>query len=198
MSIYLARNGKMLTRVNGTRSFGEIISPIHPEPTFDEVTIGSQTWMSKNLAVDDGQGGIYTKTVNYGQGDVTEYYYEWDSAVRVAATVSGWHLPTKAEWDSLETALGGSFRAGTKLKSTYGWYEDGNGTDKYRFCALPAGHLAVNGTNDNLYKEAQFWTSTLESTDVPYYRSIASNDSRLFIGRGNRIHRLSVRLIKDS
>ena len=198
MSIYLARNGKMLTRVNGTRSFGEIVSPIPTEPTFDEVTIGSQTWMSKNLAVDDGQGGIYTKTVNYGQGDVVEYYYKWDAAVRVAATVSGWHLPTNAEWDTLANALGGSFRAGTKLKSTYGWYEDGNGTDNYGFCALPSGNLDMYGTNDNLYKEAKFWTSTLESTDVPYYRSLVSNDQRLFIDKGNKRHRLSVRLIKDS
>lgn len=198
MSIYLARNGKMLTRVNGTRSFGEIVSPIPPEPTVYEVTIGSQTWMSKNLAVDDGQGGIYTKTVNYGQGDVVEYYYKWDAAVRVAATVSGWHLPSLTEWYTLADAIGGSSRAGIKLKSSYGWYNDGNGTDNYGFCALPAGDLAVNGTNDDLYKEARFWTSTLETTDVPYYRSIVSNDSYLFVDKGSKIHRLSVRLIKDS
>ena len=198
MSIYLARNGKMLTRLNGTRCFGDSSSPVPPVPTFDEVTIGSQTWMAKNLSVDDGQGGIYTQTVNYGKGVVVEYYYTWPAAVRVAATVQGWHLPTNAEWNTLADALGGSFIAGKKLKSSYGWYEDRNGTDKYGFCALPAGHLDMYGTNDDLYKEARFWTSTLESTDVPYYRSIASNDSRLFVGKGNKIHRLSVRLIKDS
>ncbi len=43
--------------------------PTPPGPTFDEVTIGNQTWMAKNLAIDDGQGGIYTHTMNYGQGE---------------------------------------------------------------------------------------------------------------------------------
>ena len=51
-------------------------SKIWPDitPVLDEVTIGTQTCMSKNLAIDDGQGGISTRTVNYGQGDVVEYY----------------------------------------------------------------------------------------------------------------------------
>lgn len=42
-------------------------SKIWPDitPVLDEVTIGTQTWMSKNLAIDDGQGGISTRTVNY-------------------------------------------------------------------------------------------------------------------------------------
>ena len=197
MSIYLARNGKMLTRVNGTRSFGEIISPVPPEPIFDEVTIGSQTWMSKNLAIDDGQGGIYNQTVNYGQGDVVEYYYNWDAAVRVAESIEGWHLPTDAEWGSLSTSLGGYRYAGTKLKSTYGW-DKINGTDDYGFCALPAGDLSINGSYKNLYKEARFWTSTIESTDVPYYRALLSGDGWLYSGSVDKTYGHSVRLIKNS
>ena len=76
-------------------------------PLFDEVTIGNQTWLSKNLAIDDGLGGIASVTVNYGQGNVTEYFYTWDAAIRVAETVQGWHLPTKDEWDTLISTVGG-------------------------------------------------------------------------------------------
>lgn len=38
MSIYLARNGKMLTRLNGTRYFGSVITPT-PPPPLGEYTI---------------------------------------------------------------------------------------------------------------------------------------------------------------
>ena len=106
-------------------------------PPMDEVQIGNQIWKNKNLAIDDGQGGIYTQTVNYGQGNVVEYYYSWDAAVRVAASITGWHLPTAAEWDTLAATVGGTSTGGTKLKSTYGWTE-GNGTDDYGFAAFPA------------------------------------------------------------
>lgn len=46
MSIYLGRNGKMLTRLNGTRYFGDAVSPVPPGPgpKPTEVTIGDQTW----------------------------------------------------------------------------------------------------------------------------------------------------------
>jgi uncharacterized protein (TIGR02145 family) len=39
----------------------------------------------------------------------------------------------------VETA-GGSSIAGSRLKSTSGWYNHGNGTDDYGFSALPGGY----------------------------------------------------------
>ena len=159
-------------------------------PVLDEVTIGTQTWKSKNLAIDDGQGGIYTQTVNYGQGDVVEYYYTWDAAVRVAASISGWHLPTAAEWDTLAVTVGGTSIGGTKLKSTYGWTE-GNGTDDYGFAAFPAGYR--NRSNFYyLYSYAWFWTSTnYKARYLGIGKSIDSytGDSRDY---------MTIRLIKDS
>ena len=43
----------------------------------------------------------------------------------------GWHLPTDEEWNTLFTAVGGLSTASTNLKSTFGWCEDGNGTDAF-------------------------------------------------------------------
>ena len=205
MSIYLARNGKMLTRVNGTRSFGEIISPITPEPTFDEVTIsspnwwGSQTWMSKNLAVDDGQGGIYTQTVNYGQGDVVEYYYTWDAAVRVAESIEGWHLPSYNEWYRLIDAVEGSAYAGTKLKSTIGW-ESKPGNDLYGFTALPAGYIKTSsGTSGGIGRGALFWSEDQYDFYTAYYFFMNSVSTTLDHSTNDKSSSAySVRLIKDS
>lgn len=175
--------------------------PTPPGPTFDTVTIGNQIWMSKNLTIDDGQGGIYTKTVNFGQGDVVEYYYDWDAAVRVAASITGWHLPSASEWLTLVAAIGGSSTSGTKLKSTYGWNDDGNGTDDYGFAGFPAGYLMNNGTFLTQFGNyACFWSSTPNQTSELFanasklYKTIA----KLITSNEYKTNCYSVRLVKDA
>lgn len=169
--------------------------PTPPGPSFDTVTIGNQIWMSKNLTIDDGQGGIATRTLNYGQGDVVEYYYNWDAAVRVANSISGWHLPSRNEWyTTLAQAVGGTSNAGTKLKSTYGWNNDGNGTDDYGFAIFPAGNnFALNG------REARFWTaSELSSADYAEYIRFMSTSTSLAYSNFRKSNYTSIRLVKDA
>jgi len=161
----------------------------------DEIQIGTQIWKTKNLAIDDGQGGIYTQTVNYGQGNVVEYYYTWEAAVRVAASIPGWHLPSQTEWNTLGTAVGGFTTAGTKLKSTYGWYNNTNGTDDYGFAAFPAG-IRNSSSFIFLGDSVYFWTNrSVSDTDAYcYYISTGGsmNGAPYAKSRGQ-----SVRLIKD-
>ena len=163
----------------------------------DEVQIGTQIWKTKNLAIDDGQGGIYTQTVNYGQGNIVEYYYTLEAAVRIAASIPGWHLPTAAEWETLATAVGGSTTAGTKLKSTYGWKNNGNGTDDYGFAAFPAGwYYSSSSAFKELNNGAYFWSSTKAST---FYNNIvlSYSEASISITRNTKSRGYSVRLIKD-
>src|ERR1035437_2428436 len=49
---------------------------------------------------------------------------------------------------------------GTKLKSTSGWYNAGNGTDAYGFRALPGGY--VNGGSSILAGYIGYWWSATE------------------------------------
>ena len=171
--------------------------PTPPGPTFDEVTIGTQTWMAKNLAIDDGQGGIYTQTVNYGHGDVVEYYYIWKAAVRVAESIEGWHLPSDEEWTTLANAVGGSSVTGKKLKSSYGW-NSGNGTDDYGFSAFPAGDWYRSSSFEQFGNQANFWTSTQRSVSTCYCRYFNSNSSIYSNQKDSYNNGYSVRLIKDS
>lgn len=177
---------------------GKFLSPVvePPGPT-DEVQIGNQIWKTKNLAIDDGQGGIYTKTVNYGQGDVVEYYYTWDAAVRVAASISGWHLPTASEWDILATEVGGSSIAGSKLKSTYSWNNDGNGTDDYGFTVLPAGYW-YSGEYYGFGTLGYFWTATTYSSTMAYGRRFSYANSKYAEFSGYKTGNYPVRLVKDA
>ena len=210
MSIYLARNGKMLTRLNGTRYFGDAVSPVPPGPgpgpTPTEVTIGDQTWGTKNLNANDGGEGIITQVVNYGYGDVVEYYYTWPAAVRLANGIEGWHLPSVAEYETLASNVGGISHAGTKLKSTYGWDpESYAGTDDYGFCAMPAGYAANTTAPSVVFhdfgKQSKFWTSSSTNSSgssayayTKYFNGTLSMNEQ---AEGKYDCYCSVRLIKD-
>ena len=192
MSTIYTLNGKVLKNSANDKWLKKFFPP-----PFDYVTIGSQIWASENLAINDGHGGIYTQTVNHGQGNVTEYYYTWEAAVRVAATVQGWHLPTRAEWDTLVSAINGQSDAGTKLKSTYGW-TSGNGTDNYGFTALPDGwRNPTYGWFSDLGKFAYFWEASEFDADTAD-ECYMDTGSRVRFGVGTKTSALSVRLIKDA
>ena len=77
---------------------------------------------------------------------------------------SGWHVPTDGEWTGLEdfiTSQGFSGTEGTALKSTYGWYDGGNGTDDFGFSALPGGYRGSgNGTFNGAGDDGNWWSSS--------------------------------------
>lgn len=185
----------------GSKFYGIIAEPEPPPPpgpTFDEVTIGTQTWMAKNLTVNDGDDGILSVDMNYGHGYVQENYYTWAAAVRVAASIPGWHLPTKEEWETLANQISGSpTGGGNKLKSTYGWEEDGNGDDEYGFTALPSGMVTARGLTYYGYR-AYFWSATEYSSTMAWNRYIVNTGNTFYISQDYKTYYMSVRLIKDS
>lgn len=176
--------------------------PTPPGPTFDEVTIGTQTWMAKNLAIDDGGSGIFhydnvtANGVNFG----TQYYYTWDAANRIAESIDGWHLPTEAEFNTLLSYVGSD--SGIKLKSSSGWNDNGNGTDDYGFNALPVGmiYVADQTTPPELF---EMGVSTSIRSSTPYFQLgvtlyMSYEYSNANIGSTYSSYGVSVRLIKDT
>jgi len=148
--------------------------------TYKTVTIGSQTWMAENLNYETANSYCY----NDNASNCTKYgrLYTWAAAMDSAGIWStngkgcgynktcsrtypvrgvcpqGWHLPSKAEWETLFNAVGGLSVAGTKLKSTSGWYNSGNGTDAFSFSALPAGGRVNYGSYYYEGNYAYFWS----------------------------------------
>lgn len=171
------------------------IEPVLPT----EVQIGTQIWKTSNLAIDDGGSGIKTAVINLGKGDITEYYYTWDAAQRIASSIGdGWHLPSTAEFNTLANAIGSD--PGTKLKSTYGWNNDGNGTDDYGFNGLPVGHQENNGLSE-VGNRTYYWTTT----QSPYSAGLMINRDLYYawgsIPEGSSAkgsYWYSVRLVKDA
>ena len=102
--------------------------------------------------------------------------FTWIVANKVCP--EGWHLPSRAEWDTLIDFVGGKELAGKILKSSNSWFGKGNGTDDYGFSALPAGHRYVTDefTRDlfnNEKRYATFWSSTEHDSADAYIASLS-------------------------
>ena len=120
----------------------------------------------------------------------------------------GWHVPTDGEYMTLEMELGmseseansGAWRGtdqGTQMKTTYGWYDGGNGTNSSGFSGFPGG---LRETSGYFYAAGfdGFWWSSSPSGSYGWYRYLTSDHSN--VSRSNDLLRygFSVRCLKDA
>jgi uncharacterized protein (TIGR02145 family) len=160
---------------SSTQRFAQQGSPQMPAPasgmltdsrdgrTYRTVVIGGKRWMAENLNYKTKKSYCYgnnnSNCEKYGR------LYSWDAAMTACPT--GWHLPTRQDWDHLGQAAGGNGvpskvgdinlikwdSAGTRLRTNTGWtkvtpnknvktpisFDLIPGTDDYGFSALPNG-----------------------------------------------------------
>ncbi|WP_073158769.1 fibrobacter succinogenes major paralogous domain-containing protein [Fibrobacter sp. UWH5] len=110
----------------------------------------------------------------------------------------GWHVPTNEEYSTLYTYIGGSSATGSLLKSTSGWSNSGNGTDKYGFSVLPAGFRFGNGVFDFGDYDAYLWSASEDDSDDAWYQDFYyGRDYALQYG-GSKDSGRSLRCLKDS
>ena len=88
----------------------------------------------------------------------------------------GWHISTEEEWLVLEKLLNFDYNGATKLKSTEGWNDNRNGTNKSGFNALPGGSRLTDGRFMYVGEDASYWTSTQDKEDLTLaiYRNITT------------------------
>jgi uncharacterized protein (TIGR02145 family) len=121
--------------------------------------------------------------------------YEYNG-FRQGICPNGWHIPTTTEWEELVKTIGGESIAGSKLKTTSGWYEDGNGRDLYGFASLPAGF--AGGTNiKEIGGVTSYWTDKPHSVNETYLRFTNYTDANLFDSHSSKENARSVRCLKN-
>lgn len=134
--------------------------------------------MTENLNILTAESWCYNDSpdscAKYGR------LYTWAAAK--TACPSGWHLPTREEWQSLVDSAGGDAVAGKKLKAGSGWNDywgrSGNGTDEYGFSALPGGDLPGGGYFNPVVGDfGYWWTATETGGDNAYIREMAYGGS---------------------
>lgn len=193
--------------------------------TYNTVQIGTQCWMKENLNIGTRINGSQNQTNNQviekycyndieSNCDVYGGLYQWDEAMQYSTTAgvqgicpAGLHLPTDAEWCVLTQSIDPTVNcnswdnsgtdAGTKMKSTTGWYNNGNGTNESGFTALPGGFYLNGGFFSSLGSEAYFWSSTNFYSDGALIRHLIHSTAKVNRESLLKIHGTSVRCLKD-
>jgi uncharacterized protein (TIGR02145 family) len=153
--------------------------------TYKTVKIGNQTWMAQNLNYVDYEAGR-SWCYDDKESNCNTYgrLYDWNTAK--AACPSGWHLPTREEWNILVTAAGGDV-AGSRLKAA--------GTDEYGFTALPGGNRGSDGGFYGADGDGYWWTATEEESSLAYLRYVFPEDSDVFEAAFDKDQAFSVRCV---
>ncbi len=144
---------------------------------YKTVKIGNQVWMAENLNFETDSSFCYSDSAYFCA--MHGRLYKWAAAVGKSESEcgygntcslpsgdvqgvcpSGWHLPSKAEFESLIATVGEDSTAGKVLKSASGWTAGGYGTDDFGFAALPAGTRGHGGGYSGAYFLGFFWSST--------------------------------------
>ncbi len=138
------------------------------------------------------------------------YLYNWAAAVgledenaakrdtpfegnRQGICPNGWHVPTKAELETLFNFCGSD--AGKKLKASSGWYKE-NGTDEYSFAALPAGS-ASGSEAYNIGCGATFCSATPNGKTGTIVLEFNSDYINYGLSAFLKSYAFSVRCVKD-
>jgi uncharacterized protein (TIGR02145 family) len=159
---------------------------------YKTVKIGDKWMMAENLAYKPDNGNYCA----YGekQKNVAKYgyLYDWETAKKNCP--SGWHLPSKEEFETLLQNVGGS---DSKAYNTL--VQSGNRS----FSALFGGYRAVGGYFYSIGKCAIFWSSTYyssydEGDNNAWNLKICSDNAYAYMSSGSHVMSChSVRCFKD-
>jgi uncharacterized protein (TIGR02145 family) len=171
------------------------------------VEIVGVTWMAENLNIETADSWCYGNNpdscVKYGR------LYTYDAAVSACELLgSGWHLPSREEWQELVRAVDPNAQltnggwddnnvAGRKLKSTSGWYNNGNGTDSLGFSALPGGYRYSDGGFYNAGYIGYWWPATEYGSSYAYTRDMYYNVDYVNENYYDKSYGFSVRCRRD-
>lgn len=186
---------------------------------YDDITIGSQVWTSKNLEVTTYRNGdvipqVTDPTVwaslttgawcyfnnNPANGAIYGKMYNWYAVNDPRGLApQGYHIATDAEWTTLANSLGGDNVAGGKMKTTGTtiWASPNTGaTNSSGFSGLPGGYGGESFGSFGTY--GSWWTATESASLTAFTRDLGYNYSYLYIA-SNRSKRFAfpVRCVKD-
>ena len=112
----------------------------------------------------------------------------------------GWHVPTDNDWKILEEYLGGSERAGGKMKEvgSLNWVNPNtSATNESLFSALPSGYRLYNGNYSYMGNYGFYWSSTENGTSHAYFRYLYNESARIIKNSIYKSSGFSIRCIKD-
>jgi len=196
-------------------------------PCFETVTICNQVWMLKNLDVDryrDGtpipQATTAEEWIAAGNAETGAWCY-YNNDPLTGATYgklynwfavndprglapAGWHIPSDAEWTTLETCLNeiaptGNVGGKMKEPGTTHWdYPNANATNSSGFTGLPGGARGYQGPFTGI-GDFGIWFSSTEADAIGgvWGRYLISHDGLIYGSYDLKKNGSSVRCLRD-
>jgi len=189
--------------------------------SYATVQIGTQCWTQSNLRVGKYRDGssipnitdntLWSQTNTSSTGAWCNYnndanngttygkLYNW-YAVNDSRGLcpTGWHVPTDAEWTTLENHLGGSSAAGGAIKSTTGWNSPNTGaTNSSGFTGLPGGLRTNDGGFYNVGFNGSWWSSSDAGSGSAWCRFLFYNNAGVARSNDGPRDGFSVRCVRD-
>lgn len=203
----------------GTPIVGGQITDSRDNETYNVVSIGSQYWMEQDLRYD--VPNIYTTGLTVDTLSVWGRLYDWntimDGATSSATAPSGvqgicpcgWHIPSDAEWKTLEQQLGMSSTdanntglrgttEGDAMKATSGWSAGGQGSNSSGLSLDPAGYY--DRIDGNIYDPKFFsfqWSATEQSSTSIWIRQVIFNSDKVLRSDDVKQVGFSLRCVQD-
>ncbi len=188
---------------------------IYDNRTYKTVKIGDQRWFKENLNVgtlfirnstsDDqtNNGSVEKFCYNNEENNCNTYggLYQWDELMQYITTAgaqglcpTGWHIPTREEFDILIDFVE---KSSNSLKAIGQGTGNGAGTDTSNFSALFAGHRDHNdGESHALGADAIFWTST-QNGENAFTIDLYNYNNAVYSMQYHKKHGFSVRCLED-
>ncbi len=179
--------------------------------TYNTVEVGYQCWLKENLDVGKmilgmnkpGNNRVIEKYCYENKPENCKKYgglYTWSEAMQYSKEEGsrgicpeGWHIPTKAEFQTLSSSVDGNSNA---LKAVGQGTGGGFGTDASGFSAMLGGFRTESEIFLKFSSDASYWSSTIHSSSYAYYMSLYSDNIIYFDGSGKE-YGYSVRCVKD-
>ena len=186
---------------------------------YKTVIIGNQVWMSENLRYlpEVNSSGYYLygyDGTDQEAAKTTDNYqtygvlYNWHTAMDYSESSNskpswvqgicpeGWHLPSDAEWNQLQSYLGED--AGGKLKHTDYWKNPNwEATNETGFSALPGGNRNSSGDFKDITESGYCWSSTQYNNDKAKNKQLYYGASNIMAENYDKHNGLSVRCVRD-
>jgi uncharacterized protein (TIGR02145 family) len=170
----------------------------------------SQTWSGTGLNygaytlyAHDSVATPSSNLINYG------YLYNWYAVKGIITDggtstknicPTGWHVPTDAEWTTLETYLDNEAPTGSvgrKMKKYDALWTTNTGTNTSGFSALPGGFRDTDGSFNMVRNFAFFWSASENDSSFAWRRLLDANNGSVSRYFNNRSVGASVRCLRD-
>lgn len=173
---------------------GTAIPQVIDASAWSQLNIGAWCWYGNISSNGDVYGKLYNWYTVMGIHNVESLT---NLSKRKKLCLSGWHIPTDAEWTVLVNYLGKN--AGSKLK-TDGWPKTKSKTDSISlsgFNALPGGSRNLIGSFEGLAEDGYWWSATEYDNGFAWNRSLFYDSGSFTRYVISNVYGYSVRCIKD-